>query len=143
MLVLDVLHTVAQGTELEPEEGMPTVTQDDDGVSITLPDADPPAGLEVATVIRGDGRQVAPGQAVTMQYQAVTWPGGDIYDSTWADGQVPRTVMVDDTFTGLRDGLVDQTVGSRVLVVVPPALGTGSQTLVLAVDILAAADVEE
>lgn len=143
VLVLDVLHTVAQGTELEPEEGMPTVTQDDDGVSITLPDADPPAGLEVATVIRGDGRQVAPGQAVTMQYQAVTWPGGDIYDSTWADGQVPRTVMVDDTFTGLRDGLVDQTVGSRVLVVVPPALGTGSQTLVLAVDILAAADVEE
>ncbi|WP_152189722.1 FKBP-type peptidyl-prolyl cis-trans isomerase [Georgenia satyanarayanai] len=143
VLVVDVLHTVAQGEELEPEEGMPAVTQDDDGVSITLPDTAPPSALEVDTVIRGDGHQVAPGQAITVQYQAVTWPGGDIYDSTWADGQVPRTILVNDTFTGLRDGLVDQTVGSRVLVVVPPELGNGTQTLVFAVDILAASDVEE
>ncbi|PYG02353.1 peptidylprolyl isomerase [Georgenia satyanarayanai] len=143
VLVIDVLHTVAQGEELEPQEGMPTVTQDDDGVSVALPDTDPPASLEVDTVIRGDGHQVAPGQAITVQYQAVTWPGGDIYDSTWADGQVPRTILVNDTFTGLRDGLVDQTVGSRVLVVVPPELGNGTQTLVFAVDILAASDVEE
>ncbi len=143
VLVIDVLHTSAQGEELEQREGVPTVTQDDDGVSITLPDAEPPGGLEVETVIRGQGPQVAPGQAVTVQYQAVTWPGGDIYDSTWADGRVPRTVHIDETFAGLRDGLVDQTVGSRVLIVVPPALGTGSQTLVLAVDILATADLED
>ena len=143
VLVVDVLHTVAQGEAMEPEEGMPAVVQDDDGVTITLPDGDPPAALEVDTIIRGDGRQVAPGQAITVQYQAVTWPGGDIYDSTWADGQVPRTILVNDTFTGLRDGLVDQTVGSRVVVVVPPALGNGTQTLVFAVDILAASDVEQ
>ncbi|WP_324652822.1 FKBP-type peptidyl-prolyl cis-trans isomerase [Georgenia sp. H159] len=142
VLVVDVLHTRAQGEELEQRADLPQVTQEDDGVAIALPDAGPPGGLEVETIIRGEGRQVAPGQAVTLQYQAVTWPGGDIYDSTWADGQVPRTVVVDETFAGLRDGLVDQTVGSRVLIVVPPALGTGSQTLVFAVDILAATDVE-
>lgn len=141
VLVIDILHTVAQGEEVEQQrEDLPTVTQDDDGVSITLPDTDPPGGLEVETIIRGDGRQVGPDHAVTMQYQAVTWPGGDIYDSTWADGQVPRTVLVADTFAGLRDALVDQTVGSRILVVVPPALGTGNQTLVFAVDILATTD---
>lgn len=142
VLVVDVLHTRAQGEELEQRADLPQVTQEDDGVTIALPDAEPPGGLEVETIIRGEGRQVAPGQAVTLQYQAVTWPGGDIYDSTWADGQVPRTVVVDETFAGLRDGLVDQTVGSRVLIVVPPALGTGAQTLVFAVDILAATDVE-
>lgn len=142
VLVLDVLHTVAQGEELDQREDLPTVTQEDDGVGISLPDGDPPGGLEVETIIRGEGRQVAPGQAVTMQYQAVTWPGGEIYDSTWADGQVPRTVLIDDAFSGLRDGLIDQAVGSRVLVVVPPALGTGAQTLVFAVDILAASDPE-
>ena len=141
VLVIDVLHTVAQGEELEQREDLPTVTQEDGGVAITLPDTEPPSSLEVETIIRGGGRQVAPGQAVTMQYVAVTWPGGDIYDSTWADGKVPRTVMIDETFAGLRDGLVDQTVGSRVLVVIPPALGTGAQTLVFAVDVLAASDV--
>lgn len=143
VLVVDVMHSSAQGEELEQREDLPQVSQDDDGVAIALPDGEPPGGLEVETIIRGEGRQVAPGQAVTLQYQAVTWPGGDIYDSTWADGQVPRTVVVDETFAGLRDGLVDQTVGSRVLIVVPPALGTGSQTLVFAVDVLAATDVAD
>ena len=142
VLVIDVLHTVARGEEVEQREDLPTVTADDDGVTITLPDTDPPTGLEVETVIRGSGRQVAPGEEVTLQYVAVTWPGGEIYDSTWADGQVPRTVLLEETFAGLRDGLTDQTVGSRTAIVVPPALGTGSQTLVFAVDILAATDVE-
>lgn len=142
VLVIDVLHTVARGEEVEQREDLPTVTADDDGVTITLPDTDPPTGLEVETVIRGSGRQVAPGEEVTLQYVAVTWPGGEIYDSTWADGQVPRTVQIEETFSGLRDGIVDQPIGSRVLIVVPPALGTGDQTLVLAVDILAASGAE-
>lgn len=143
VLVLDVLHTVAQGEELEQPEGLPTVSESDDGgVEIALPDSDPPTSLEVWTVIRGDGPQVSPDQRVVMQYTAVTWSGGEIYDSTWADGQVPRSVLLEETFAGLRDGLTDQTVGSRTAIVVPPALGTGSQTLVFAVDILAATDVE-
>ncbi len=140
VLVVDVLHTVATGEEVDQREDLPIVAEDADGVTISLPDTDPPGGLEVETVIRGSGRQVAPGEEVTLQYVAVTWPGGEIYDSTWADGQVPRTVPVEETFAGLRDGLVDQAVGSRVLIVVPPALGTGDQTLVFAVDILAASD---
>lgn len=141
VLVLDVLYTVAQGEELDQPEGLPAVSEDDDGeVQITLPDSDPPSTLEVWTVIRGDGPQVSPGQRVVLQYTAVTWPGGEIYDSTWADRQVPRSVLVDETFSGLRDGLTDQAVGSRTMIVVPPALGTGSQTLVFAVDILATGD---
>ncbi|MEE6280820.1 FKBP-type peptidyl-prolyl cis-trans isomerase [Georgenia sunbinii] len=143
VLVIDVLYTSAQGEELEPRASFPgiTVTEDDGGVpTVALPDTDPPDTLEVGTIIRGDGRQVRPEHAVTMQYVAVVWPGGEVYDSTWADGQVPRTVELAGTFDGLRDGLVDQTVGSRVIVVVPPALGTGSQTLVFVVDILAVSD---
>ena len=142
VLVIDVLHTRAQGEELEKRASFPdvTVSEEDDVPTISLPDEEPPDTLEVATVIRGEGRQVRPDQAVTLQYVAVVWPGGDVYDSTWADRRVPRTVQLEDTFTGLRDGLVDRTVGSRVLVVVPPALGTGNQTLVFAADILAVSD---
>src|SRR5690606_19640665 len=142
VLVIDVLHTVARGEEVEQRADLPPVTADDDGVTITLPDTDPPTGLEVETVIRGSGRQVAPGEEVTLQYVAVTWPGGEIYDSTWADGQVPRPVQTEEAFSGLRDRAVAQPAGSRVLSVVPPALGTGDQTLVFAVDILAASGAE-
>ena len=140
----DDLQRLVDGlAPLEQPEGLPAVSESDDGgVEITLPDSDPPSSLEVWTVIRGDGPQVSPDQRVVLQYTAVTWSGGEIYDSTWADGQVPRSVLLDETFAGLRDGLTDQTVGSRTAIIVPPALGTGSQTLVFAVDILAATDVE-
>lgn len=142
VLVIDVLHTRAQGEEVEPRQGFEdiTITEDDGVPSIALPDREPPDTLAVGTVIRGEGRQVSAEHTVTMQYVAVVWPGGDIYDSTWADGQVPRTVDLAETLTGLRDGLVDQTVGSRVLILVPPAQGTGDQHLVFLVDILAVSD---
>lgn len=142
VLVIDVLHTRAQGEQVEPRQSFEDITlAEDDGVpTITLPDREPPDTLAVGTVIRGEGRQVSAEHTVTMQYVAVVWPGGDIYDSTWADGQVPRTVDLAETLDGLRDGLVDQTVGSRVLILVPPAQGTGDQHLVFLVDILAVAD---
>jgi peptidylprolyl isomerase len=140
VLVIDALHTMARGEPVEPQEGMPAVEVDAAGVpSIVVPDAEPPAALQVAQLLRGEGAQVRPGQDVTLQYTAVTWGGGEVYDSTWAAGAVPRTVAIDDTFPGLRDALVDQRVGSRVLVVVPPELGAGTDTLVLVVDILTAA----
>ncbi|WP_164745266.1 FKBP-type peptidyl-prolyl cis-trans isomerase [Georgenia faecalis] len=140
VLVIDVLPTSAQGEAVAPPEGSPTVTVGADGAPvITLPDAEPPSSLEVIPLIRGEGDQVRPGQEVTLQYTAVTWPGGEVYDSTWAAGALPRTVAIDDTFPGLRDGLIDQRVGSRVLLIVPPALGAGTHTLVMVVDILATA----
>ncbi|MEE6273266.1 FKBP-type peptidyl-prolyl cis-trans isomerase [Georgenia wangjunii] len=138
VLVIDVLNTRAAGEPVEPREDLPTVELDATGApTIAIPDADPPPTLEVATLIRGTGPQVRPGQDVTVQYHAVAWPGGEVYDSTWADGKVPRTIPIAETFPGLRDGLVDQAVGSQVLLVVPPALAAGTQTLVLVVDILA------
>lgn len=142
VLVVDVLHSRARGQQLEPPESFPdiTVTEEDGVPSLTLPDQEPPDSLVVSTVIRGEGRQVSAEHTVTLQYVAVVWPGGDVYDSTWADGQVPRTVDLADTLEGLRDGLLDQTVGSRVIVSVPPAQGTGDQTLVFLVDVLAVSD---
>ena len=67
----------------------------------------------------------------------MAWESGEPYDSTWAAGKVPRTLKLDETIPGLRDGLLDQTVGSQVLLVIPPAQARGTDTLVLVVDILA------
>ncbi|GAA4422346.1 FKBP-type peptidyl-prolyl cis-trans isomerase [Georgenia halophila] len=141
VLVVDVRYTQARGQEVDPAslpDGLPTVTLDEDGApSIEVPDSPPPDELVVEPLIRGGGPQVRPGQEVILQYTGVEWQSGEIYDSTWEGGKVPQTVLLDETFKGLRDGLVDQTVGSQVLLVIPPGLAHGTETLVLVVDILA------
>lgn len=139
VLVIDVLHTRARGEEVPLPEGSPAVAVGDDGApTIQPPGGEPPDALTVHTRIRGEGAQVRPGQEVTLQYSGVVWETGEPYDSTWAAGKVPQTVALEETFPGLRDGLVDQTVGSQVVLVVPPALAVGTGTLVMVVDILAA-----
>lgn len=142
VLVIDVLYSAAQGDERDLPEAFPDIEIEvgETGPQVTLPDEDAPEELEVAPVIDGQGSQVSLGQEVTLQYVAVVWPGGEVYDSTWADGQVPRTIVIDDAFPGLRDGLVDRAVGSRVVLSVPPELGTGTETLLFVVDILATTD---
>lgn len=144
VLVLDVLYTQARGEAVAPRDGLPQVTLGADGApTIAVPDAEPPAELVVAPLIRGEGQQIRPGQDVTVQYTGVEWESGEPYDSTWEGGKVPQTVRLDETIDGLRDGLVDQPVGSQVLLVIPPGQAHGTDTLVLVVDILAASGGDE
>lgn len=146
--VFDLLPTRASGEPVAPREGLPTVELDENGApSISVPATDPPTALVVQPLIRGTGRQVAPGQVVTVQYTGVVWSDGTEFDSTWAPGKLPATfpIGVGSVIQGWDDGLVEQPVGSQVLLVVPPSLGyAGSdndlaeETLVFVVDILAA-----
>ncbi|MDD9207495.1 FKBP-type peptidyl-prolyl cis-trans isomerase [Georgenia sp. 10Sc9-8] len=144
LLVIDVLHTRAHGTEQEVPDHLPQVSTGPEGEpSITLPEEPPPDDLVITRVIRGEGPRVRPGQHTTVQYTGVEWETGEQYDSTWAAGKVPQTVRVDETFPGLRAGLVGQPVGSRVLLVIPPDQAVGTETLVLVVDVLATSGGEE
>lgn len=147
VLVIDVLHTRARGEELtRPADAahLPDVTLAADGTpSITVPEGPPPEKLVVAPRIRGTGPQVRPGQDVTVQYTGVVWETGEVYDSTWESGKVPQTVPLPETFPGLRDGLVDQPIGSQLVLVVPPNLAVGTGTLIMVVDVLAASGGED
>ena len=146
--VFDLLPTRASGEALEPREGLSTVTLADDGhPSIAVPEAPPPADLVVAPLIRGSGPQVAAGQVITVQYVGVTWADGTVFDSTWGAGKLPASfpIGVGSVIQGWDAGLVEQTVGSQVLLVVPPEMAYGGtqnelaeQTLVFVVDILSA-----
>ncbi|WP_108719818.1 FKBP-type peptidyl-prolyl cis-trans isomerase [Miniimonas sp. S16] len=140
VLVLDLLPLRAQGEPLEPLPAMPTVTLADDGApTVAIPDAAPPVSVTSTVLIKGAGPQVTLGQSVVLQLVAVRWSDGAVADSTW--GVAPRAVALADLPTGLLAGLVEQTVGSQVLVVVPPADGNGQDTLVYVADILATGDV--
>lgn len=146
--VFDVLPTRADGVPVPPREGLPTVELAEDGApAVTIPATEPPTDLVVQPLLRGTGPQVQAGQVIVVQYTGVTWSDGATFDSSWADGKLPTVfpIGVNQLVPGWDLGLVEQTVGSQVLLVVPPHLGYGGgdteladETLVFVVDILAA-----
>jgi FKBP-type peptidyl-prolyl cis-trans isomerase len=110
-----------------------------------------PKTLQVKTLIKGTGAVVKKGQDLAVQYTGVIWRTGKVFDSSWSRN-MPLTTVIGEgqVIPGWDTGLVGQTVGSRVMLVIPPADGYGSagasqagingtDTLVFVVDILAAA----
>lgn len=144
-LVIDTLAGRASGTPVEVPEGLPTVTPGADGApQITVPDDDPPTGITVQPIVRGEGEQVRAGQTVIVQYTAVTWSDGAVFDSTWEE-KAPFTTIVGDSKPILAwdAALIEQTVGSQVLLVAPPDTAYGGsetpwaeETVVFVIDIL-------
>jgi FKBP-type peptidyl-prolyl cis-trans isomerase len=118
--------------------------------SVQVPSTAPPKTLQVKTLIKGTGPMVSKGQYLVVQYTGVNWRTKKSFDSSWTRGQPFSTpIGVGQVIKGWDSGLVGQTVGSRVLLVIPPALGygkagsaqagiKGTDTLVFVVDILAA-----
>ncbi len=118
--------------------------------TITIPASSPPSGLVTKTLIRGTGPKVVKGQYVITQYTGYIWRTKKVFDASWTDGS-PFGFVVganpEQVIPGWDAGLVGQTVGSRVMLVVPPKDGygsrgqsqagiTGSDTLVYVVDII-------
>ena len=108
--------------------------------------------LTVHTLIQGSGPKVAKGQLIVVQYVGMIWASKKVFDSSWRNG-APLGFTVGATpsqvIPGWDKGLVGQNIGSRVLLVLPPADGygksgnaqagiKGTDTLVFVVDILGA-----
>ncbi|MDO5495670.1 MAG: hypothetical protein Q4G64_08155 [bacterium] len=142
--VREMRVTVVDLLELTPAEpgtleGPVGVGVGDDGRPElrVAPDARPSGGLEVTQLARGAGEQVAPGQRVVLMYTVWTFEGAEVVDSTWTSG-VPAVLDLDTAYPGVRTGLVDQRIGSRVLLEIPPDQGDGIQALVMVADVVAA-----
>jgi FKBP-type peptidyl-prolyl cis-trans isomerase 2 len=141
------LPTRAEGTAVTPPEGLPTVTLAENGApSIEPVDGDAPTELVVQPLITGTGPVVGAEQTLTVHYTGWLW-NGEQFDSSWDRGE-PSSFSLGQVIEGWSQGLAGQTVGSQVLLVVPPALGYGEEekdsippnsTLVFVVDILDAA----
>jgi peptidylprolyl isomerase len=141
----------ATGDAVTPADGLPTIALDatTGKPSITVPSsAPPPSQLVVQPLIKGAGATVAGGQSITVHYTGVIWASGQQFDSSW-DRRAPAdfTIGAGMVIPGWDAGLVGQTVGSQVLLVVPPDQGygtngqaqagiAGTDTLVFVVDIL-------
>lgn len=141
------IPTRAEGTEVTPEEGLPTVELADDGQpTVTIPaDYEEPTDLVVQPLIEGDGAEVTKDQTVTVQYSGCLLDGTS-FDSSWGRGD-PLSFPLNGVIPGWTNGIAGQKVGSQVLLVVPADQGYGDQengaipansTLVFVVDILEA-----
>ena len=117
---------------------------------ISIPAANPPKALQVDPLIKGTGPKVKSGQEILVQYTGVIWRTKKVFDSSWSRNEPYTTpIGVGQVIKGWDTGLVGQNVGSRVMLIVPPADGYGStgqssagikgtDTLVFVVDIIAA-----
>jgi peptidylprolyl isomerase len=138
----------ASGEPVTPAEGLPVITVDDDGAPSMEPVAgEPPAELVVQTLIKGTGEPVPEGAEISAQYAGWLWDGTS-FDSSWSRGGEPLSLTLEQgqLIDGWVQGLPGQTVGSQVLLVIPPDLGYGEtdmgaippgSTLVFVIDILA------
>ena len=141
----------ATGDTVTPPAGLPTVTLDSTGKpTITVPVAGTvaPTSLVVQPLVVGTGPAVVSGQTITVHYTGVIWGSGKQFDSSWDRGQpIDFAIGTGKVIKGWDDALVGQTIGSQVLLIVPPDEGygtagntsagiTGTDSLVFVVDIL-------
>jgi peptidylprolyl isomerase len=160
VFVVDMLSTIpnaqgASGSAVSTGGGsLPTVTETaGKPATIKIPSASPPKSLTVKTLVKGSGAKVVKGQYLVIQYTGVIWKNGTTpkpFDSTWSrSAPYAFDVGVGQMIPGFDTGLVGQTIGSRLMLVIPPKDGygtsgnsqagiTGKDTLVFSVDILAA-----
>jgi peptidylprolyl isomerase len=117
--ILDASRTEASGTVITPPAGLPTVTGD----GATKPTVTIPAGQAAPTttvsqtLIEGNGAKVVASDYLRTRWVAYSWKTGDRIDDqfdTFAEGALSGSI------TGWQQGLVGKTVGSRVLLVLPP-----------------------
>ncbi|MBE3073851.1 MAG: FKBP-type peptidyl-prolyl cis-trans isomerase [Actinobacteria bacterium] len=141
--------TTASGVAVPPKAGLPTAIVDGaKPAQITVPKTAAPTKLIVQPLIKGSGPAVKAGQNIKVNYTGVLWKNGKKFDASADHGSSFDTpIGAGKVIAGWDKGLVGQAVGSRVLLVVPPADGYGAKgsppmigakdTLVFVIDILA------
>ena len=124
------------------------------GPQIAIPKSNPPAKLIKTTLVQGTGTPVKAGQSIVVRYVGSIWRTGKVFNDNWPTTQSPTSppnvFQLGQLIPAWNTGLVGVPIGSRVMLVVPPAEGygktgqssagiTGTDTLVFVIDILGTA----
>jgi FKBP-type peptidyl-prolyl cis-trans isomerase len=157
VFVIDMVAVIgntdgATGAKVSSGGGsLPTVTVAPGKAPVVkVPASAPPAKLTVKVLAQGTGQKVAKGDYVVVQYVGVIWKTGKVFDSSWSrTAPFAFNLGAGQVVKGWDNGLLGQSVGSRVLLTIPPAEGygkagvssgsvkiSGTDTLVFVVDIL-------
>ncbi|GLY91550.1 FKBP-type peptidyl-prolyl cis-trans isomerase [Actinoallomurus iriomotensis] len=96
--------------------------------AVTIPGSAPGGKLGVKTLHSGKGAKVAAGDLVAANYVGYRWNGGDhkLIASSYDSGR-PAMFPYGHLVPGLNRALAGQRPGGRVVAVIPPGQGYGSQ----------------
>jgi FKBP-type peptidyl-prolyl cis-trans isomerase len=152
--VIKVYSDTASASGAQQSQGggsLPVVTAKPGSAPVvSVPSSAPPTTLVTKTLIKGKGPKVVKGEYVIAQYTGYIWRTRKTFGSSWSSGSPFGFVIgasPEQVIPGWDKGLTGQTVGSRVLLVIPPKEGYGSSgasqagikgtdTLVFVVDIV-------
>ena len=140
-----------QGEEKKPAAWAPTLIEKDGVITgFDFTDAHKPSGELIATtLIKGDGAVVKKGQTLTVDYLGQVYEADKPFDESYSAEPAEFPIGVGQVIPGWDERLVGRTVGSRVILEIPPAKGYGKEgneqagikgtdTLFFVVDILKA-----
>ncbi|WP_441247085.1 FKBP-type peptidyl-prolyl cis-trans isomerase [Kitasatospora sp. McL0602] len=153
VFVVDIKQATApdatvSGDMTDPPAGFPKVKDNGKKAADITPEpgAAEPTELKSAVLIPGKGRKVESGEKVVVQYTGALYKDGKKFDSSLDRGQAFSFVTGGGSvIEGWDKGVVGQTIGSRIELVIPPSLGYKDQasgpipansTLVFVIDIL-------
>ena len=135
VVVIDVIGSylnAANGRNQPFQSGAPNVVDHPEGFhGVTIPMGTPPEQLQVFTMKAGEGEPLQEGQTAVVNFTGVVWETKQVFSSSFDQGIPLDVALIDgsaeDASTGviggIFDGLVGQTIGSRVALVIPPSAG--------------------
>jgi peptidylprolyl isomerase len=159
LFIIDIMGTAEtvppldgpQGEEKKPAGWAPTLIEEDGVITgLDFSTAHEPTGKLIATtLVKGDGAKVKSGQTLTVDYLGQVYKADEPFDESYSGEPAEFPIGVGQVITGWDERLVGRTVGSRVILEIPPADGYGKQgneqagikgtdTLFFVVDILGA-----
>ena len=138
-VVLDLTKVYLPAADGAPQyndrRGMPSVVLAPDGrPGVIVPDADAPADPVVQTLKKGSGAAVAETDSVRVHYTSVDWKTRRVLSSTWENG-ASTAVKPTEASVPFAGDLVGVTVGSQLLIVLPPT-ADGKAATIYVVDVL-------
>ena len=155
LAVVDILGKVdildgPQGEEKKPAGWAPSLIEKDGVITgLDFTDAHKPSGELIATtLVKGDGPVVEKGQTLHVRYLGQVYGADKPFDENFsAEDPASFPIGVGGVVAGWDERLVGRTVGSRVILEIPPAKGygkkgnpqagiKGTDTLFFVVDIL-------
>ncbi len=135
----------ATGEAVEPAEGLPTVEMTDGKPEVTIPAGEAaPTDLVVQPLIEGPGTEVTADSTILVRYRAWTYDDGELWQDAWELQEGPLSTLI----PGWTEGLLGQTAGSRVMLIIPPEMAypdgapqatpplDAGETLVYVIDLL-------
>ena len=127
MFVVDILKVginTPTGDTLATGDQWVTVT-DSGGVPAATVNAGqtPPTDVQTTVLIKGQGDAVTADDTILVNFFTMDFATGQYIENSFTDGNGPQAAQLSDMIPGWRTAIVGQTIGSRLLIIVPPDQG--------------------